>query len=253
MRSPETGRAIKTSLPPRRSESGWVSSWVGSKCGWVTCSCGRLSRMFGRCIELFDDYYRAADAKRIQGFSAPLGCELRERLQQMNWLLVQIQSREDELTTIGDRSRAALSSHINRIKAEGLSYEDTPIPADAQMSREDGYRSIALMDEIRLLVEAFYYFAARARHIVRNMPKLNSFEAVGVRNVHNHLIEHPEGRGSQVLSRSFAFGGAKGPVVKAIRESTETAHPDVGLFTNAQEFADNLTKTLQDAVQMWLN
>jgi len=80
------------------------------------------------------------------------------------------------------------------------------------------------------------------------MPKLKTFEAAGVWNVRNHLIEHPEGRASRVLSRSFSFGGAHGPVVKAIRETAETAHPDAGLYANAQEFADNLEATLASAL-----
>lgn len=204
--------------------------------------------MFARCIEVFDEYYRAADAKRVQGFSAPLGCEVRERLQQMDWLLGQIRPREDELNAITTEAGARLKEHVGRVKAEGLSYEDTPMPPESQMSRDEGYRSIALMFEIQLHVECFYYFAARARSIIRGMPQLKSFEAAGVRNVRNHLIEHPEGRTSQVLSRSFGFGGANGPVVKALRESTETAHPDAGLFANAQEFADNLAGTLVSAM-----
>jgi hypothetical protein len=67
--------------------------------------------------------------------------------------------------------------------------------------------------------------------------------------VRNHLIEHPEGLASRVLSRSFGFGGPNGPVVKAIRESLETAHPDVGLYANAKEFADNLETAAATAVR----
>jgi hypothetical protein len=113
------------------------------------------------------------------------------------------------------------------------------------MSHEASYRQIALMFEIRVLVECFYYFAARARHIIRGMPELNSFEAAGVRDVRNHLIEHPERRGSQILSRSFAFGGPNGPIVKPIRDTSETAHPDAGLYANAHEFAVNLETALK--------
>jgi hypothetical protein len=80
------------------------------------------------------------------------------------------------------------------------------------------------------------------------MPELNSFEAAGVRDVRNHLIEHPEGRGSQVLSQSFAFGGPNGPIVKALRDTSETAHPDAGLYANAREFAVNLESTLQRGI-----
>jgi len=216
---------------------------------WIICNLARRYLVFTRCIELFAEYHRVADAKKIEGFSAPLGCEVTERLHQMTWLLGQIRPREDELNTISARAGSRLKEHVEHVKAAGLSYEDTPMPPEAQMSRENGYRSIALMFEIKLHVECFYYFAARARSIIRGMPQVKSFEATGVRNVRNHLIEHPEGRASQVLSRSFGFGGANGPVVKAIRESTETAHPDAGLFAKPREFADNLEKTLENAVR----
>jgi hypothetical protein len=205
--------------------------------------------VFAHCIELFDEYYRIADAKKIEGFSAPLGCELKERLQQMEWLLDQIRPRESELDDITERSGQRMKEHIQQLDAKGLSYEKTPMPAEAQMSRDEGYRLIALMFEIQLYAECFYYFAGRARSIVLGMPKLQSFEAAGVRDVRNHLIEHPEGRASRVMSRSFAFGGGNGPVVKAVREASETAHPDAGLYANAREFAVNLDTALTSAME----
>jgi hypothetical protein len=208
----------------------------------------RDCEMFARCIEIFDRCYRLADEKKVHGFCAPLGVELRERLQQMNWLLTQIRSREDKLRSIDEKCGAALKAHIERITAEGLSYGLNPIPQEDLMSREGFYRYIALMAEIRLFAECFYYFAFRASRIIRNMPELKSFEAAGVRNMRNHLIEHPEARDSQVLSWSFGFGGPNGAVVKAIRESSETAHPDAGLYLNAREFAVNLETALERGI-----
>lgn len=205
--------------------------------------------MFERCIELFDEYYRIADTKHIDGFSAALGCEIRERLQQMNWLLSQVRLRDDELSAITTRSGLRIKAHVDQLKAAGLSYEGASIPMDWPMSQGDGARVTGLMFEIQLHVECFYYFAGRARSIIRGMPKLKSFESEGVRNVRNHLIEHPEGNASKVLSRSFAFSGAAGPVVKAVRESSETAFPDAGLFANAQEFAGNFETALMNAIQ----
>jgi hypothetical protein len=205
--------------------------------------------VFGRCIDLFDRYFRAAEAKKIKGFSAPLGSEIRERLQQMDWLLTQIRPRDEELKTINSQVGARMREHVKRITAAGLSFEDTPIPPGVDMSREEASRSIALMDELKIFVECFYYFAARTRSVVRQMPELKSFEAAGVRNVRNHLIEHPEKPASRVLSRSFGFGGPNGPILKALRESTETAHPDAGLYANAKEFADNFEQTLQAALR----
>ena len=200
--------------------------------------------MFARCREVFDEYYRLAEAKKIRGFRVPLGLEAKERLEQMDWLLTQIRSHEDQLSATNEQSRAATEAHIERLEAEGLPF-DTPIPPEVKTHI---YRSTELMFEIRLLVECFYYFAARARGMIRDMPELNSFEAAGVRDVRNHLIEHPEGRSSQVLSRSFGFGGPNGPIVKALRDTSETAHPDGGLYANAHEFALNLETALKGAI-----
>jgi hypothetical protein len=130
--------------------------------------------VFARSIKSFDDYYRIADANRLNGFSAPLGGELRERLQQMDWLLGRVESRERGLSAITKRHGDRFRAHIEDILARGLSYEDVPIPTDIAMSREDGRRIIDLMFEIRIFAECFYYFAARARSIARAMPRSGS-------------------------------------------------------------------------------
>ena len=67
--------------------------------------------------------------------------------------------------------------------------------------------------------------------------------------VRNQLLEHPEGRESQVLIQSFACGGPSGPILKAVRYGgQEGIFPDRGLYPNASEFEDNLLKKLDDAI-----
>jgi hypothetical protein len=90
--------------------------------------------VFAGSIKSFDDYYRIADARRLNGFSAPLGCELRERLEQMEWLLGRVESREQRLSAITKRDGDRFKAHIEDVLARGLSYEDVPIPADLKMS-----------------------------------------------------------------------------------------------------------------------
>jgi hypothetical protein len=210
---------------------------------------GRSSRALARCIEIFDEYYRVADKKKSKGFVALRGCEVKERLQQMNWLLEQIRPRDQELSAINARSGQRMKEHIERLQRANLSYADTPVPPDWPLSRADCERITELMFKIQLYTECFYYVAGRARSILRTLPNLKSFDAQGVRNVRNHLIEHPEGKASGVLSRSFAFGGKHGPMVKAIRDSGETAFPDAGLFVNAREFAKNCESSLISALK----
>ena len=99
----------------------------------------------------------------------------------------------------------------------------------------------------------FYHLAHRARIIVRHktrpLPLLEGFEAPGVRDVRNHLLEHPESSDSQVFTRSFGAGGTDGPVVKSVRETgQESIWPDHGLFANAREFDENLKRTLSNAI-----
>src|SRR5437867_1517559 len=125
--------------------------------------------VFERCIGLFDEYYRVADKRKLPGFVALLGCEVRERLQQMNWLFEQIQSHETELKGINTQTGKRLKKHVEQVKASGLSFEHTPLPDNVQMTDTDARRLMELTFEIQLYVECFYYFAARARGIIRGL------------------------------------------------------------------------------------
>ena len=87
------------------------------------------------------------------------------------------------------------------------------------------------MFELRLSTEAFYYFAARFIKILKCFPKLKTFDAPGIRNVRNHLIEHPD-----VTQQDWGYSARTGPALK----STTPRHPgkkhvplDAGLFVNA--------------------
>jgi hypothetical protein len=108
-------------------------------------------------------------------------------------------------------------------------------------------------DELRVLLEAYYYSGQRIRDIFRDnkadLPELSSFEAVGVRNVRNHLIEHPT-REAGVIVFSFKCGGPVGPQLKALRWSLdEEGSMDDGLHKNTAEFLSSLETTLSSAVQ----
>lgn len=102
--------------------------------------------------------------------------------------------------------------------------------------------------ELRTLTEAFYWVASRTRAVLRSgaLPGLESFECVGVRNVRNKLLEHPEGRDSKVFTASFAFGGVNGPHIKAARRvGQEEVFPDAGLYPNAQAFQEEFERLLR--------
>jgi hypothetical protein len=101
--------------------------------------------------------------------------------------------------------------------------------------------------EIRVLNEAFYYCAGRARTVLRvAFPGLRNFEAEGIRDVRNQLLEHPEGKNSTVIENGTSFGFDCGPVIKGVRRVDKVdIFPDKGLYVNAQEFATNLEVKLK--------
>jgi hypothetical protein len=107
---------------------------------------------------------------------------------------------------------------------------------------------------MRMLTESFYYFAFRVRQILRNkvhqFPLLGSFEAAGVRDVRNQLIEHPEGKDSRVFNRTFAWSLESGMHLKSGRQVWESKEfADNGLDANAGEFNENLRVALSRAIQ----
>lgn len=98
--------------------------------------------------------------------------------------------------------------------------------------------------ELEILIEAFYFAAWRAREAIRSVPGLSAFDAQGVRNVRNHLIEHPEKHGGLFVG-SLAFGAEEGPRLKVVRYKEHAdVHEDAGLYANAEEFADRFYRTL---------
>lgn len=206
--------------------------------------------MFKATITLFDEYYRRLDAQNAQGFNRDLGCEVRERLQQLDYIVDRVQTLEAESESALKRSGDALRSHVELLKEKGIPFEQVPAPPEVKITKAESEVCERAFFEIRLLTEAFYYIAARVRAILCHkkspLPGLSKFECVGVRDVRNKLLEHTEGKDSQVFIQSFGFGGANGPVLKAIRYSgQESIFPDAGLYKNATEFRDNLEKHLQ--------
>jgi len=99
--------------------------------------------------------------------------------------------------------------------------------------------------ELWMYVECFYYLAFRTRRVIKSLPKLSSFESPGIRDVRNHLLEHPEGLKSDLLKRSFSWGKGGGPVLKAQRHAENAlVFPDAGLYANYLEFQENLNNLL---------
>jgi hypothetical protein len=92
--------------------------------------------------------------------------------------------------------------------------------------------------ELGLQAEAFYYLAHRAAKCIQYAAGSKKFSPTGVRDVRNHLIEHP-----RALHWDFQYHKPEGVVMKPFREATDArlaVLKDAGLFLNAEEFARDL-------------
>jgi hypothetical protein len=192
--------------------------------------------------DLLDEHYRWCDLK-YSGAHNEHGIEARKRLTQLIWVLRRVTDLHQEASDLftetfpwemADRER-------HKIWQEKRDRGDFDAATRKQME---------VSDEIELLAEMFYYAAFRAQSIFsKRLPGLSGFDATGVRIVRNHLIEHPEGRSSGVVANGFGYGMPRGPVLKAVRDSEQSAiHPDAGLFNNAAEFAEILVRKIRAAL-----
>lgn len=135
------------------------------------------------------------------------------------------------------------SGEVNHSEYEALIMARPPrIPADAQQS----------WSKIRLFTETFYFVAWRIREILNAsgpnaFSDLGKISARGIRDVRNHLLQHPDrARPSQKYEQSLMFTD-DGPVLKStafmIKKGRVSADPDSldrGLFWNARQLRDEL-------------
>jgi hypothetical protein len=151
------------------------------------------------------------DKAQVPGWDAGLAVEAQRRLKQLDWFLLEVQVREVELAR----------------------------------TRIDDRRYAQIIDEIHTLTEAFYYFAFRTMRMFEqlpgapDLPSMKGFDAPGVRNVRNWLVEHPA-----VPSRGFQMGAEIGPVLGLHFDQDPVQHQDAGLYVNAMEFRERLMARL---------
>lgn len=166
---------------------------------------------FREAVLLFDRYYRWQD-RTHPIFPRDRAMEARRRLLQLDWILCKVRETEAQIAT-----------HC------------VPTDTDIQLF-------LQLSEELQFFTESFYYFGWRTREIVKSLPGLASFEAIGLRDVRNHLLEHPE-KQSKVFIESFSYGGAAGPTLKGPRYADQVeVFPDPGLYVNAREFVENFVQ-----------
>lgn len=103
--------------------------------------------------------------------------------------------------------------------------------------------------ELRLDTMLFYYLAYRFKDCLQRLPGLEGFDCVEIRDVRNHLLEHPEKRQSGVLFPTFACSTRVGPVIKGMRESGQTGiHQDAGFIPNCHALVNSTAAALERAL-----
>jgi len=208
---------------------------------------GKDEKFFDSTIELFKAYQSKMDKEKPKGYNVYLAREVCKRLKQLSFLYEKIRLYESRVMKSAPKA-FGLSS--NNITADDI---NTIVSTRRVPLSEDFRPYQALLFEMEVFVEAFYFFAWRTYYIIRNkscpLPHLNRFKAEGILNVRNHLIEHPE-KQSQILTQSFMCGGDEGPVLKNARPDGDTFEiQDQGLWANAEEFKTNLEKLLREALE----
>lgn len=195
---------------------------------------------FRPVIDQFDIYLTAkcSEPPKHKNFPARVisfeGQEAMKRLRQLDWLCRKIGEYE-----------ANSVEFLDFIISQGKS-------SDA--GSQDNWAAISASEEnsleMEIFVEGFYYIAFRLRNVIQRLPGLNNFECEGVRNVRNHLIEHPEKNDSGVIHGCMSSGNREtGPVLKWTRLPLENIlWQDEGLWVNARELAQNLTEKINAAL-----
>ncbi len=170
------------------------------------------------------DAYRSLEYEKFGGANNARSQEIIKRLRQLLWLIEQVISICQHST---DRNRQMLETQ-------------------AEITVGDGLDLIEIHDRVELHTETFYWIAHRTAEVIRGMPGLKPFKAVGVRDVRNWLLEHVEKPGGST-SVGFGWGASAGPD-GVIRESngptiaTPVPGRDKGLYRNATEFFAELER-----------
>jgi len=204
-----------------------------------------MDTVFKESRKLFDNYtdfmHERWDRQR---WEPEYGVEVAERLEQMDFIVWRL--KELSRPTWASDVWAKQQYQQAWRGAGKLEFTDDPLYT---LLRQTGPLSINDV-EIRVLTEAFYFIADRARIVVKKLPLLRSFDAPGVRTVRNHLLQHPEGADSGVIENGFSFGLEQGPVVKGVRRANKVAvFPDSGLYVNANEFAVALERKVVSVLE----
>jgi hypothetical protein len=174
--------------------------------------------MFEQCRTSLEQYIVALRQKTMTKRGDHLLQEVRARLRQLQWLHARLLQLERELQ---EEDLKTFPEHQRPEWLKQVFHEESGKKSDPSIMAENPFQRI---DELRVLLEAFYYSAHRVRDILRDhdsdLPGVTGFEAKGVRDARNHLVEHP-GRKKGILVYTTACGGPVGPQLRPLRWSLD--------------------------------
>jgi hypothetical protein len=171
--------------------------------------------MFEHSRQLLEQYYCTLIRKGVSKRGEHLMHELRSRLRMLEWLQAQLFALDKQLEM---ESRAEIPPDSAQPEVMKLLFTDSGRPDCA--TYRHAQTPFSPSDELRTLLEAFYYNAHRVGDILRDssgdLPGPSRFDPVGVRNVRNHLIEHPNRK------NAYSFRASQ-LVVPLVRNSSQFA------------------------------
>jgi hypothetical protein len=196
---------------------------------------------------LFDKFYNYNVLNNPISFNLKnreLCVEAKKRIMQLDYSYSIIKKLDDELIENNKILSNRLKDWYAKNNPENNS--DKIPPKNIWGTVKEGKESHNNVFIIELHAEHFYYIAFRLRNIIRYLPGLGKkFESVGIRNVRNLIIEHPEK--SEILGNGFSCGSIEiGPTLKCFTQKSKDTFHDKGLYPNAKEFKTNFENMLTD-------
>jgi hypothetical protein len=153
--------------------------------------------MFERSRLLLERYYCALLKGGMSRTAEHLLQECRGRLRGLQWLHARLVDIDQRLE--GETRRQSGGEQVRGVVK--LVFSDAVRP-DCSTYRH-ALAPFEPSDELRVLLEAFCCSAHRIRDLLNDgrgqLPGLSRFHSVGVRNVRNHLVEHPSGPGGVLV------------------------------------------------------
>lgn len=193
--------------------------------------------------------------------------EVQKRLNQLNLVLSHLGASIGTVTGDPEENRQHAERCENaRLKwlAGEITEEEFFTIVVKPSSVEQKHQYMLAWDEVHLFTEMFYLVAWRLMEVLNRkgplaFPNLRKIDSRGIREVRNHLIQHPEGRKQSPDYRQSLVLTDAGPVLKTseiwIDFTTGRTRPvkeslDRGLYVHAKEFYCDLEACLTHSLSL---